>query len=385
MVAVRARELRADFEAVFDRLAGRGDLVWVATGRQRFLLVNEPELVAEVLVQRSSELAKPRSQAIDLGPPRAEPPPAVDIAALRRAASQGLAERSLAAVEAVQQAAAVETASWRDGADVELMPLLRRIGIATAVRGAFASDLGDDDVRRLDRVLRWFDEAPRVLPGRRLSRHSLRRRLMEQELRTVGEAVVARTDRSVPSELDALAAGAVSIGELLLGAVGPLVQSAAWLVVRFTTERDEAPRLRTEWPATRRTEAFVREVTRLHPTNPRITRTAVVDTVVGGEPVPAGSRVVLNVNAISRDARFFDEPDSLLPDRWLAARPHKFAYLSFGIGERRCLGEALAVAALTALLPALARGWELRTVGLGETAAGRRQPAEGTRLAVGLC
>jgi hypothetical protein len=267
------------------------------------------------------------------------------------------------------------------------MPLLRRVGIAAAVQGAFASELSDEEVRRLEGVLRWFDEAPRVLPARRLSRHGLRRRLMEQELRHVGTAVAAGADRSVPSELDALAVGDVPAlaGELLLGAVGPLVQSAAWLVVRFTTERDEAARLRAEWPATRRTEAFVREVTRLHPTNPRITRTALVDTAVGGEPVPARSRIVLNVNAISRDARFFDEPERLLPDRWLAGRPHKFAYLSFGIGERRCLGEALAVAALTALLPALAERWELRIVGLRETPAGRRQPAEGTRLAVSLC
>jgi len=387
VVALRARELRADFEAVFDRLAGGGDLVWVTAGKKRFLLVNEPELVAEVLVQKSTVLVKPRSQAIDLGPPRAEPPPAVDIAALRRAVSHGLAERPAVAVEAVRAAAAAETASWRDGAEVELMPLLRRIGIATAVRGAFASELGEEEVRRLDGVLRWFDGSPRVLPARRLSRHSLRRRLMERELAQVAEALVAGADRSVPSELDALAVGDVPslAGELLLGAVGPLVQSAAWLVIRFGSEADEAARLRAEWPATHRTEAFVREVTRLHPTNPRITRTALVDTAVGGEPVPAHSRVVLNVNAISRDPRFFEEPERLLPDRWLAGRPHKFAYLSFGIGERRCLGEALAVAALTALLPALAAGWELRPDAFRATSAGRRQPAEGTRLAVSVC
>jgi cytochrome P450 len=126
-------------------------------------------------------------------------------------------------------------------------------------------------------------------------------------------------------------------------------------------------------------------VTRLHPTNPRITRAALVDTSVGGEQVPAGARVVLNVNAISRDPRFFDEPDRLRPDRWLADRPHKFAYLSFGIGERRCLGESLALTSLTALLPALAGGWELQLPRFRATTAGRRQPAEGTPLAVSVC
>ena len=387
MVAVRARELRADFEAVFDRLATHGDLAWVEAGKQRFLLVNEPELVAEVLVRRSAELVKPRSQAIDTGPLYAESPPSVDIAALRRATAHGLAGRETAAVDAARAAARTETASWRDGAEVELMPMLRRIATTIAVRGAFASDLGGEDVRLLDGVLRWFDEAPRVVPGRRLSRYSLRRRLMEQRLEHVAAALVAAADRSAPSELDALTAVDAPglAGELLLGAIGPLAQTAAWLVVRFASEADEARRLRAEWPATRRTEAFVREVTRLHPTNPRITRSALVDTAVGGERVPAGTRVVLNVNAIGRDPRFFDEPERFRPDRWLGGRPHKFAYLSFGIGERRCLGESLAVASLTALPLVLADGWELELPRFRPTTAGRRQPAERTRLTVSVC
>ena len=149
--------------------------------------------------------------------------------------------------------------------------------------------------------------------------------------------------------------------------------------MRFAGAPEEAARLRANRPATGRTLASIREVTRLHPTNPRITRAAVVDTTVGGAPVPARTRVVLNVNAISRAPRFYEQPERLLPDRWLRGRPHKFAYLSFGLGERRCLGETFALTALTALLPALCAGWELRFGELQETGAGRRQPAEATR------
>jgi cytochrome P450 len=355
-VRVSLTELRKDFEAVLDGLSHDGDLVWVEAGKQRFLLVNEPDAVREVLVDRSRELVKPRSQAIDTGPPTLEPTPDIDIAEIRRATTRRLGDADADAAAAARDAAAAEIAGWHDGDEVELMPMLRRISSRVAARAAFGRELDDED----------------LVPASRFSGHSLRRGQMQQQL----AQVVERLD--VDAELAPVA------GDLLMGAVGPLAQTAAWLLVRFAAEPEEAARLRAEWPEAERTQAFIREVTRLHPTNPRITRAAVVDTTVGGEPVPVRTRVVLNVNAISRDKRFYEQPDRLLPDRWLGGRPHKFAYLSFGLGERRCLGETFALAALTALLPALCRGWELRFGELTETGAGRRQPAEATRVTVGV-
>ncbi len=385
-IRVTPDELRDDFESVFERLAAEGDLVWVAAGKQRFLLVNEPDAVSEVLVQKANVLVKPRSQAVDTGPPRPELVDAtIDVAALRRAVTAGLATRD---AEAARAAAATESARWRDGDSVELMPALRRVAIRIAVEGAFASELDTAAEARLHDVLRWMDDAPRVLPAGRFSKHGLRRGQMHQYLAEIGAQLIANS--SGDGELAALDAVPEQVrlplaGELLLGAVGPLVQTAGWMLVRFADHPDEAARLRAEWPATERTQAFVREVTRLHPTNPRITRAALADTSVAGESVPAHTRVVLNVNAISRDARFYDEPDRFLPDRWLDERPHKFAYLAFGVGERRCLGEAFALSALTALLPALAGGWSFAFPAVEATTRGRHQLAEGLRARVSVC
>jgi cytochrome P450 len=378
LVRVPVRSLRADFEAVFADLATRGGLVWVEAGKQRFLLVNEVDAVHEVLVQRRAELVKPRSQALDVGAPRPEPPQP-EVAALRRTVTGGLAGRDEDGAAAGRVAAAAETATWRDGGEIELMPLLRRISIQTVVHGAMSSRLDDEDVARLDAVLRWFDGAPRVVPASRFSPYSLRRVQMSAQLAQVVESLLANADRSRPSELDA---GAAPAGELLLGAVGPLVQTAGWVLYRFATEQAEAERLRADWG---RMPAFVREVTRLHPTNPRITRAAVVDTQVGGERVPELTRVVLNVNAISRSAEHYDDAEAFVPDRWLDARPSKFSDLAFGLGERRCLGETFALASLAALLPALAHGRRLEISSDGATARGRHQLAEGTRLTVRPC
>jgi cytochrome P450 len=380
VVRVPVRSLRADFEAVFADLATRGPLVWVDAGKQRFLLVNEAGAVREVLVERSAELVKPRTQALDVGPTKPEPPQP-DVTALRRAVTAGLADRDDDGAQAARDAAAAETVSWQDGAAIELMPMLRRIAIATVVRGAFSSRLEPADVERLDAVLRWFDGAPRVVPASRFNAYSLRRVQMGAQLAQVAEALVANADRSRPSELDA---GTGVAGELLLGAIGPLVQTAGWLLYRFDLETEEAERLRAEWPDTTRTRAFVNEVARLHPTNPRITRAAVVDTAVAGERIPVMTRVVLNVNAISRSAEYFEQPDDFLPDRWLDARPHKFADLSFGLGVRRCVGEPFAISSLAALLPALATGRRLEIPFERATASGRRQLPEDLTARVSL-
>lgn len=385
VVRVSVKALRAGFEQVFADLAEQGDVVWVEAGKQRFLLVNGAEQVHEVLVARSGELVKPRSQAIDTGPPQLERPPTTDVATFRRALTAGLASRDEAGADAVRAAAAIETAAWRDGTVVQVMPLLRRLSINAAVRGAFASDLDDVLVDELDAVLRWFDDAPRVVPASRFSRYNLRRVQMLELLEAVAAQILANADRSQPSELDAVDDKPQLAAELLLGAVGPLTQTAGWLLLSFADEHAEAQRLRDEWPDTTRTNAFIREVTRLHPTNPRITRAAVVDTDVAGEHVPAMTRVVLNVNAISRSPRFYDDPDRLDPDRWLGARPDKLAYLAFGVGERRCLGDTFALATLTALLPALLAKHSLQLDSQATTATGRHQLAEGTRGVVSVC
>jgi cytochrome P450 len=183
--------------------------------------------------------------------------------------------------------------------------------------------------------------------------------------------------------------------ELFLGAVGPLTQTAGWTLVRFATEKEAAARLRAEWETIlptgtidrealarlHSTEAFVREVTRLHPTNPRITRHALDETSLGGERIPKDARVILNLNALHRNPRLFDEPERFAPERWMDGRPgaHKFAYVAFGVGGRRCLGETIAMTSLIAMLPILGRDWDLSFRRLRVSGAGRHQPAESVK------
>ena len=418
---VPLRALRRDFLAVFEGLYSKADLVWVSVGRRRFLLVNGADQVREVMIERAEELVKPPSQTIEIGPPAAVVPgDGFPVPLFRRALAKGLgAERIGDMLDAVAAAAATETADWRDGSRPPLMPRLRRIAIRSVCRASFASRLADDEIAKVEGVMRWFDRKPRVTSPatrrwRRFTRHGMSEKRVMEQLASVAGSLIENADLSRPTEMSAvvrdLPAFAPSltledrkdvVGELLLGATGPLTQTAGWTLLRFATEADAAEALRREWAdvlapgepvnraslgGLRYTDAFVREVTRLHGTNVRIVRSAVVDTAVGREPIPARTRVILNVNGLHRDPRLYDEPERFLPERWVDGRPsaHKFAYVAFGAGGRRCLGETMAMVALVALLPALTRTWDLAFADYRSSRTGRRQLAENTQVELSI-
>lgn len=76
-------------------------------------------------------------------------------------------------------------------------------------------------------------------------------------------------------------------------------------------------------------------------------RTATCPTVLGGQEICEGDKVVLYYTSANRDRQAFDAPDTLLLDR--ADNPH----LSFGIGPHFCLGAHLARLELRTLLEVL--------------------------------
>lgn len=89
-----------------------------------------------------------------------------------------------------------------------------------------------------------------------------------------------------------------------------------------------------------------------------VARTAVAPVELSGAAIAAGERVVVWLPSANRDEAAFEAPDQFRVDR--APNPH----LAFGYGVHRCLGAALARAALTLVLEATARRWsELVLVG----------------------
>lgn len=112
-------------------------------------------------------------------------------------------------------------------------------------------------------------------------------------------------------------------------------------------------------------ERVMTESMRLYPPAWIIGRRAIADYAADGYTVPARSVVVISPYLIHHDERFFPEPDRFLPDRWtpeFKASLPPFAYLPFGGGARRCIGESFAWMELILVASAIAQKWRFRVV-----------------------
>ncbi|CAL1577717.1 unnamed protein product [Knipowitschia caucasica] len=95
-------------------------------------------------------------------------------------------------------------------------------------------------------------------------------------------------------------------------------------------------------------EATIREVLRIRPVAPLLVpHVALSDTSIGDFNVTKGTRVVINVWSLHHDPEEWPNPESFEPARFLNSDASGLvipspSYLPFGVGQRVCLGEALA-------------------------------------------
>lgn len=77
-----------------------------------------------------------------------------------------------------------------------------------------------------------------------------------------------------------------------------------------------------------------------------IPRTAVQDDDIDGHHIPKGSTMIVPVNAVHHDPRWWEDPGAYDPARFLpdaAQQRHRFCYLPFGAGQRVCIGMSFAL------------------------------------------
>lgn len=90
-------------------------------------------------------------------------------------------------------------------------------------------------------------------------------------------------------------------------------------------------------------------------------RSTVEPVPVGDATLPQDADVLLSPYLIHRDARFFDERFD--PDRWLPERARQIprkAFLPFGAGPHKCIGDAFAWTEMVIVLATLCSRWRFR-------------------------
>ena len=136
---------------------------------------------------------------------------------------------------------------------------------------------------------------------------------------------------------------------------------------KFHAELDEVSGEKSltpeDYPRLRYTEQILAESMRLFPPAWTVGRLATEAHEFGGFQVPPNSLVLASQYVMHRDARFWENADDFIPERWeklsIKEAGNKFIYFPFSKGVRSCIGESFAWMEAVLLLAILSRKWKL--------------------------
>ncbi|MGW4743538.1 cytochrome P450 [Streptomyces sp. NPDC004290] len=383
-----------------DSLPGHGDVVRVRMGTRTVHVVSHPALVRRVFTDRRtfdrSGVLYEKVRAL-LGNGLATCPNAEHRAqrlALQPAFHPSLLDRYTAVMAAETRAL---TARWRPGAVVDVTEEAFRLTTAVAVRTLFSAGItphAAEELREaLEVLLRGLYTrvvAPAVdripSPARRRYRGALAR------WRTGVAALVAAYRAAGTDQGDALSLllavrdehgrglSDAELGDqaatLVLAGAETTSSLVAWALRLLADHPEAAARLRGELdavlagrpvapadlPRLPYAADVVRETLRLYPPAWAITRTTIRGTELAGTPLPPGSIVICCLYLLHRRRELFPEPARFAPDRWASGEVPRDAWLPFGTGAGKCVGDAFGTAEATLALAAIASRWTLTPV-----------------------
>ncbi|KAL0881132.1 hypothetical protein ABMA27_002253 [Loxostege sticticalis] len=111
-------------------------------------------------------------------------------------------------------------------------------------------------------------------------------------------------------------------------------------------------------------DAVIKESLRLHPPYSVITRQCVKMYQYPESDLIIDKKITINVpvEAMHKDERFYKNPQEFVPERFLATETsptHSFAYLPFGAGPRKCIGEQLSMQITRTVTKAILMNYQL--------------------------
>jgi cytochrome P450 len=103
------------------------------------------------------------------------------------------------------------------------------------------------------------------------------------------------------------------------------------------------------------------ETLRLYPAAPQISpRTNLRDEQLAGYNLPKDSLLLISIFNIQRHPEFWSDPETFNPNRWLEpGEQHRLAYMPFGAGPRKCIGNNLALMEGQLILVSVLQRFEL--------------------------
>jgi cytochrome P450 len=389
-------ELRRDF----------GDAARFRIFNERFLLLNDPALVQEVLVTKQDSFRKGRALegARDFLGDSLLVSEGAGHTRQRRLIQPAFHRGRIAGYARVM---AEKAAQWRDarraGEEIDIAQQMNHLTLDVVGETLFGSQVGGEAheiadslshiVENFGRMLLPFWRLYRRVPTKRNRRLAnaqgkldatilkliAQRRADDQDRGDLLSMLLAAEDAEHPEKR--LTDREIRDQALTLFLAGheTTANALAWTWHLLALHEEERARMLQElhevlddgrlpgledMPRLRYTTAVVSESMRLFPPVWVVGRRAVEEVTIGDIAVPRRTIVIMSQYVIHRDARFWPDPEEFRPARWLADAPDrpKFAYFPFGGGGRVCIGESFAWAEGVLMLAVMARRWRLEPV-----------------------
>jgi len=362
-----------------------GDLAEIRLGPRRFYVVKDPGMIRDLLVTRAGSFEKfppgnPKQNLFGNGLLTSEG----SLHKSQRRTLQPAFHRDRLRVYAGQMVDGVDsvTASWRDGQQIDISAAMNTLALNVIAESLFAlrdrtviADLGKQlhvMLQLVNRfVLPWGDLLMRLpLPSSRRYRNATKRLdeivcLLIHNARSSGHpetliSMLLDADDIRDEIVTMLVAGheTVAVGVtwcLYLLARYPEVQERLAEQTRAVL-RDSPPTVEDYGKLDFLQHAFA-ESLRLYPPIWILGRRALEDYACSGFTARKGSVFLVCMADLHRRPEFFAQPNEFHPERWVHPSWPAFAYLPFGAGERRCIGERFAWMEGVFFLARLLRRW----------------------------
>ncbi|XP_059216227.1 probable cytochrome P450 305a1 [Stomoxys calcitrans] len=190
---------------------------------------------------------------------------------------------------------------------------------------------------------------------------------MQQEISNNNENTTFNETQLVMTILDLFIAGSQTTSttidlSLMTLAMKPEIEKRIYEEIIANTKSKEFPNLgnKSYYPYT---EAFLMEVQRFYHIAP-ITgpRRALWDTKLAGYDIPKNTTIFITASSVLKDHDHWVDPDVFRPERFIDAEGRTFRdeyFIPFGMGRRRCLGDALARACLFSFVVKIVENFKL--------------------------
>ena len=398
----RIRDAVGFFESLREEY---GDAVCFRILNRRFCAVFSPELIEEVLVARASSFDKGPvyKRSLILNHPTTLTADGDDHRRLRKLVQPSFGREKLDgyARAMIEEIAGAQN-GWRDGDSFDIVPVMHRLTLDIVAATFFGRDIRIDPSLIEDTLeaLQWSMKLTMVPMGGWIARLPLRNnrfrartcRAMDRLIREVTER--ARGDGARADLISSLVRATdesgverpLSVEEvrdeayvMILAGYETSASSLAWCFFylarnpevreRLEQEVDEALAGRPLTPESYRdlvyTRAVVSEALRIAPPTWIVGRTAIEDCVIGDWFIPKGTVVQTCWRVPQRSDEHFPDALSFKPERWLGNPPperHRYAYVPFGAGARKCVGLHFAMMEVVFALASITRRWRIDVV-----------------------